>query len=793
MTLDETYKRILLGIDEQKRERAIRLLSCLAFARRPLRVSELAEVCAVQFGTAIPRLNTRFRPGDANNAVLSACSTLVVIIKHGSFYNDGVVQFSHYSVKEFLISGRLAESANRDLSLYYISPEPAHTILAQTCISTLLQLDIHIGEITDSFPLAKYAAQYWFHHAHYGVASQIQDGLERLFDPDRKHLATWVSMHNIDHVPSRSRDSELPNPPEPSPLYYATLCGISSPMEYLITKRGQNPNESHGGWGTPLHAAAVLGHAAIALFLLDHNADVNARDKHNSTPLHEASGSGNLDVMKLLISRRADLNALDHEGRSPLHRAFQHQKFDSMKLLVNRDAVNVRDRSNSTLLHEASASGNFDVMELLLSHGADVDVHDHRGDSPLHRAFHHQNFDAVKILVNRGAVNVCDRSNSTLLHEAAGSGNIDIIRLLLDRDADVNVLDRCGDSPLHKAFRYHDAVKLLVDRGADVNARNKSNSTPLHEASGSGNRDVMELLLSLGADINAQDHRGVTPLHEASRYQNFDAMKLLVNGGAEVNVRDKNSSTPLHEASGSGNLDVVRLLLGLGADLNVHDHRGDSPLRRAFQHQKFDAMELLVNRCADVNVRNQFNSTLLHEASGSGNLYIAKLLLDHGAEVNALDQWGDTPLHKSFRSLTLDVEPPHKGRLKVTHDAYDWTLIGNASSSGNIDVVPPLSKKSTEAVNAQDNRCSTPLHDALQGGNYAMAELLLAYGADVNVRGWRNKTPLQLASFKGSLDVSRLLVEHGADLDAQNDEDQTSFLIALARRLRKVARFLLNE
>ena len=201
-TLDETYERILLGIDKEKREHAIRLLQCLAFSRRPLRAKELAEVLSIQFDTAIPRLKTRFRPRNSDEAVLSACSTLVSIIEPDgpTFYRNDVrversshysragrakprakrqrklddqvedvrvVQFSHYSVKEFLTSERLRKSDKGDLYQFYISPEPAHTVLAQTCISILLRVKPRprIGVITKNFPLAEYAAQNWFHHA----------------------------------------------------------------------------------------------------------------------------------------------------------------------------------------------------------------------------------------------------------------------------------------------------------------------------------------------------------------------------------------------------------------------------------------------------------------------------------------------------------------------------------------------------------------------------------------------------------------------------------------------------
>jgi hypothetical protein len=136
--LDETFVRVLVSIDEEKREYTHRLLLCLAVSIRPLRVEELAEILAVQFdATAPPSFNEDLRPLDAEEAVLSACSSLVTIVN-----SEGgkVAQFSHSSIKQFLTSGRLT-TAEEHLSYYHISPEPAHTILAHACLSVLLQLD----------------------------------------------------------------------------------------------------------------------------------------------------------------------------------------------------------------------------------------------------------------------------------------------------------------------------------------------------------------------------------------------------------------------------------------------------------------------------------------------------------------------------------------------------------------------------------------------------------------------------------------------------------------------------
>ena len=111
-TLDETYERILRDINKTIRVHAHRLLQCLTVAVRPLCVAELAEVLAVDFGTAshggTSKLNTDWRWEDQKHAVLSSCSSLISVVGDE---DSQVVQFSHFSVKEFLTSSRLADSS----------------------------------------------------------------------------------------------------------------------------------------------------------------------------------------------------------------------------------------------------------------------------------------------------------------------------------------------------------------------------------------------------------------------------------------------------------------------------------------------------------------------------------------------------------------------------------------------------------------------------------------------------------------------------------------------------------
>src|SRR6267154_1497200 len=134
--LDATYERILKNIPTVNRVYAHRLLQCLSVAARPLAVEELAEVLAIEFDVmgGIPKLTEDFRWENQEQTVLSACSSLVVMV---NYRGSRRVQFSHSSVPEFLSSDRLANSESSALSYYYIQCQSAHTAMAQACLGTL--------------------------------------------------------------------------------------------------------------------------------------------------------------------------------------------------------------------------------------------------------------------------------------------------------------------------------------------------------------------------------------------------------------------------------------------------------------------------------------------------------------------------------------------------------------------------------------------------------------------------------------------------------------------------------
>ena len=380
-SLDETYKRILKEIRRPNQQHAHRLLQCLVAAARPLHVKELAEILAFDFDTEeIPELNLGWRWEDQEEAVMSACSSLVMIVKDG---DSQVVQFSHFSVKEFLTADRLAK-LTRDVSCYHIRLEAAHTTIVRACLGVLLRLDHSADrDNIEGFPLARYAAQYWTTHARTeNVSSRIQDGMDCLFDADKPHFATWIWLHNEELFGS-PMSTMRPVEPMGVTLYYATRLGFRDLTERLIAKHPQHVNARGGLLVSPVHAAVLGGHYDILTLLVEHGADVNVQGFHCNTPLHGAAQDARTEDGQVLLNHGADIDALDNFVCTALMYAtnWGHPEFTRM-LLKNGATVDVRGWRDRTALHWAAKYGNISGARLLLEHGACVDLRDEDGLTP---------------------------------------------------------------------------------------------------------------------------------------------------------------------------------------------------------------------------------------------------------------------------------------------------------------------------------------------------------------------------------------------------------------------------
>ena len=564
-TLDETYERTLRQISKADWEFAHRLFQFVAVASRPLRVEELVDLLAFDFKAGpIPKFHEGWRMEDPVDVVLSTCSSLLATVDNKYYSRDDCqhvfgkfIQFSHFSVKEYLMSSRLAEATDIIPCRYHISPTVAHTLVAQACLGILLHLDKDVvtRDSLKELPLAEYAAEYWIDHARLeGVWRNVEDGVTQLFDPSKSHLAVCIWIH---HPDPDSWDSGLrikrPGPLDGTNLHYATLWGLHSMVESIVIKHPRDV-QSHVfiSNDTPLHLALKMGHVDVARVLLEHGAEVTSQNCLGVTPLHLASERGLVELADLLIERGADLSAERvGEFSTPLLVATQSEQVEVVSLLIKRGAdVSMGNSDGWTPLHVASQKRKVELASILMEHGADVTAESDDGYTPLELAMCVGQVEVARMLIECGAdVTAHDEvtPSTTPLHSASLYGRVEIASMLIERGADVTAQDWNGSTPFHLAssrqsdlpyasesFRlpqYAEVTRMLLKHGADVTARDKKGKTPFDLASSDkGHAGVAQVLLQhqAGSDPLAQNESIPIPsqrvrlLPEAGHYNHSD-------------------------------------------------------------------------------------------------------------------------------------------------------------------------------------------------------------------------------------------------------------------------------
>ena len=673
-------------------EFAHRLLQFVAAASRPLRVEELAELYAFDFKTgSIPRFQENQRLKDPLHMILSTCSSLLAIADGGDCLGK-VIQFSHFSVKEFLMSARLAKTSDITFRRYHVSMTPAHTLAAQACLGILLHLDkdaITRDSLT-KWSLAEYAAVHWADHARIeDVSRNVEDGMKQLLDPSKPHFAVCVWIH--DPVPSydafpwlRARP-ERPSPPLQTSLQHAAALGLDSIVEFLITELSQNVrSESFIGRGTPLHLALLYGHMETARTLIEHGADVSAPNKGGCTLLHLASRRGRAESIRMLIEHGADGSAQNKEGQTPLHLALQWGQIEVTLMLIEYSAdVSAQDKDGRTPLHLASQLGQVEVICMLIERGADVSAQDKDEEIPLHFA---GQVGVTRLLIEHGAdISAPNKDRQTPLHLALHRGRVEVARMLIEYGADLTVQDKDGQTPLHLASRLVqvEIICMLIERGADVMAQNKDGRTPLHLVLHRGQIDVICMLIERCTDVSAPNKDGETLLHLASQWGQVEVARVLIEHGADVSIQNKDGWTPLHQSLHEGRVEIARMLIEGGADLTSKNGKGDTPLHLvSTQTWPWKAQDcamvadILLKHGADVNSRNKDGLTPFRLASQVRLPEVTRVLLEHGADPDELPASESPPVTGPVHTV-VDLPIP-------THP-----LITTPSVNTSSDLKPP--------------------------------------------------------------------------------------------------------
>ena len=222
---------------------------------------------------------------------------------------------------------------------------------------------------------------------------------------------------------------------------------------------------------------------------------------------------------------------------------------------------------------------------------------------------------------------------------AARHGHYDIVVLFFSKAGNINGLNGFFGKALVEASTngHENIVRLLLDKRADVNARSSGfYGNALEAASAGGHEHIAQLLIDAGAAVNAQSsgHYG-NALQTASACDHENIVRLLLDKGADVNARGGLYGSSLQVASDRGHENIVRLLLDRGADVNARNDRNDTALSEASVRGYENIVRLLLDKGANFNARNDRDDTALSVASRRSDENIVRLLLDEGADINS--------------------------------------------------------------------------------------------------------------------------------------------------------------
>jgi ankyrin repeat protein len=825
-TLDETYGRILSGIDKDIQEYAHRLFQCLCVSIRPLRLAELAEALSIIFVTKPESEDyIDWRSEESQQALLSSCSSIVTVVN-----TDGspVVQFAHFSVREYLMSDRLAMPGER-YTRYHVRPHSSHVTLARASLGALLSLGDQVDEraVEEYHPLAIYGAHHWVDHVKFGTVSLgIQDLMERLFDRNSPYFATWVWIYDFDHPFRGQMTTTHPEEPEASPLYYAALCSLPNIIENLAMTHPGDVNGIGGRYATPLNAALAKGDLNVAQVLLECGVDVNSQGDKGRSPLHLASLSGNCDTVQWLLAHQADINIAptDEMHVTPLLLAAFYGRLEVCLLLVGHGAhIDAPGEASGSPLQAASICGHLDIVLFLLNCGASLDYRNYEGQTTLAMASRFGCTEVVRLLIKRGA-DVASRDDNRLtpLHHASKQGHANIVQDLLDNRGDPNAQDQDLQTPLHLASDagYLGIVQLLIQHGSVLDTTDRHQDTPLHLALRNGNPEIARTLIKNGANTISEDRDGHTPLHHASQHELLDLMGILLQGGVDVNIRNSFKKTPLHLASGGGEVDLVGFLIERGADVNVEDVALSSPLHYASANGHLDVAELLIERGADIHKQTSLQEIPLHLSSDNGRLEVVRFLVRCGSHVGSRNFEGQSSLHVAAREghqdivelllesgadinvrdinyeLPLDVAS-RNGKVKVARFLAEQMGLAppDVVSQDGESVSRPLLKgenggSDQETLNDKDNMT---MQEASRRGLFTVVQFLLDRGIDVNSRNKCRETSLHAASENGILEVAQLLIDRGADVDCRNNNGEAPLHLSSTSGNVDIVRLLLDR
>jgi serine/threonine-protein phosphatase 6 regulatory ankyrin repeat subunit B len=380
----------------------------------------------------------------------------------------------------------------------------------------------------------------------------------------------------------------------------------------------------------------------------------------------------------------------------------------------------------------------------------------------------------------------------TALIMAIMKGHIEIVKLLLNRGADINHRS-CSLPPLVHAIAKEanlEIMKLLLDHGANpLFVSGKEQKNALHWAASEGALGAIEILLDRGMDIEAKSRRGCTPLILAADVGQARAAELLLKRGANPLVRSENGGTPLIWAACHNHLDAIKLFLDADPNMDAVDNFGHSAVFLAAYFGSLEVLDFLLEHGADITARPK-ERPILQVAAAEGHAKVVQRLIDHGCDVPYVNHRQMDALGIAIRERHVEVIQVLLKHLDGDEDPKESVALQFALADGHA-MVKSLAATTSLCYSRMMFRRSDPgkhdwltwvlldggslvrphamnriLHYALEELDQGLIEALITHGCDLGIELESGSTPLCYAIRHGNVPIIKMVLESGVDVNA---------------------------
>ncbi|CAL1262595.1 unnamed protein product [Larinioides sclopetarius] len=409
------------------------------------------------------------------------------------------------------------------------------------------------------------------------------------------------------------------------------------------------------------------------------------------------------------------------------------------------------------------------------------------------------------MLLELKRINIHDKANDgfSLLHIAADSGHLNVIKHLIEKGADINSENDAGTKPIHFAARegYKDIVQFLLDLDPTSKHLTAVGQTPVHYAVLGGHIDILQFLIDRKFDINASSRKGDLPIHIAVFRNNASILKILLNQGAFYNAI-LNDSTPLQIAQEGNYVQCVALLVSVEKyfnavkknnisevenhikneiAINVKNNDNITPLHYACWKGYENIVEILLKNKANPNILGKGNCTPLHYAAKFNHFAIVKSLLFHGGIYNVMSSNYKTP-------LDFTTHDDIKNLLKLVDKSF------KSVKNGNTEIIPILKENKNKNIlkyilNAHDQENKTLIVTGINSDFPKLKELKSLSSDGMFVEINRAYTLCNDERYQDALSIIETILEKRKKLFGENSLETLEIQQFQAKALYKLQKY----